>query len=75
MPQMTVKQLAVKYGLSRALIYLWVEERRFSCLRVGSVGRRGRILIEEQEFLSFLNTLKVPASPPPTPARMQHIRM
>jgi hypothetical protein len=75
MPHMTVKQLATKYGLSRPLIYLWVEERRFPCLRVGSVGRRGRILIEEQDFVTFLNSLKVPASPPSTPARMRHIRM
>ena len=35
MARLTVKQLAERHSVSRAIIYVWVEERRFPVLRVG----------------------------------------
>ena len=68
MTRLTVKQLAERHGVSRAIIYVWVEERRFSVLRIGAKGRRGRILIDDEEFKSCMGFVragvdKVPDSP------------
>ena len=61
MSKLTVKQVAEKFTVSRALIYVWVDERRFPVLRVGAQGKRGRILIEESDFEPFLASLRVDA--------------
>ena len=74
MARFTVKQLAEQYGVSKALIYLWVEERRFSFFRLGAIGRRGRILIEEDTFSNFINSQKVEAGPVQVSGPLVHIR-
>jgi hypothetical protein len=53
------KQIAEKYPfVSRSLLYLWCEEG-LPHLRLGAKNRRGKILIDEQDFLAFLETKKV----------------
>ena len=74
MARQTVKQLAEKHGLSRAIIYLWVEERRFTVYRIGGQGRRGRILIDDDVFAAFLDGLKVEAGPTQPTGPLTHIR-
>jgi hypothetical protein len=71
---MTVKQVSEKYALSRALIYLWVDERRFPVLRVGAKGKRGRILIEESDFEPFLLSLRVDAGTVVPSGKLSHIK-
>lgn len=75
MPRKTVKQLATQFGVSRAIIYVWVDERRFPVFRIGSRGTRGRILIEEADFSTFLDSLKVTAEEPKVKVPLQHIRV
>ena len=74
MARLTVKQLAERNGVSRAIIYVWVEERRFPVFRFGAKGRRGRILVEEDEFVDFLNTQRVDAGPVQHSGPLLHIR-
>ena len=74
MVKLTVKQLAERNGVSKALIYLWVEERRFPVFRLGGIGRRGRILIEEEEFATFLKEQRVEAGPVQPSGPLVHIR-
>jgi hypothetical protein len=74
MARRTVKQLAEIHGLSRAIIYVWVEERRFPVLRVGAKGRRGRILIEDEDFMLFLLSQRVEAGPVQVSGPLIHIR-
>lgn len=59
----TVKQLAKSSGVSVAMIYVWVHERRFPVHRVGGVGRRGRILIDGDVFGKFVEAQQVEAVP------------
>jgi excisionase family DNA binding protein len=44
--RLTVKEAAQKAQVSQSLIYTWVKEKRLACFRMGSSGRRGRILID-----------------------------
>jgi excisionase family DNA binding protein len=62
--KVTPKQAAERAGVSLSLIYLWCEERRLPHFRLGSRGRRGRILIDEGDLHSFLESMKVPAGAP-----------
>lgn len=80
MSRLTVKHLAERHGVSRALIYAWVAERRFPVYRLGATGRRGRILIDSRDFDAFLESLKVDAGrpdPPPLapPVKLKHLRL
>jgi hypothetical protein len=46
------------------LVYRWCAERRLPHYRLGTRGRRGRILIDPDDLDAFLKTLKVvPAAP------------
>lgn len=74
MARRTVKQLAERHGVSRALIYVWVEERRFPVYRLGAKGRRGRILIDDESFDAFLEEQKVDAGPVQPTGPLVHIR-
>lgn len=47
---MTVKEAATKARVSPSLIYVWVKEKRLACFRMGSAGRRGRILIDPADL-------------------------
>jgi excisionase family DNA binding protein len=75
MPRLSVKQLAQRYGVSKAIIYVWVDERRFPVFRIGARLTRGRILIEENDFSTFLESLKVNAEEPRVKMPLQHIHM
>jgi len=58
---LTVKQAAVRSGLSPSLIYALCAERRLPHLRMGKKGRRGRVLIEESGLAAFMESCRVDA--------------
>lgn len=62
MSRLTVHQAALLVPTSDSMVYQWVKEKRFEVLRVGARGRRGKILIEEEVFRVFLETLKIEPS-------------
>jgi excisionase family DNA binding protein len=66
----TVKQAAQREGVSPQMIYRLCEERRLPHYRIGSRGRRGKILIDEADLAGFLASCKVvvPAAPGEPPA-------
>jgi excisionase family DNA binding protein len=67
--KLTASQAAKLAGVSRSLIYQLCEERRIPHLRLGTKGRRGRILIEEADLIEFLERCRVePEAPRPTHA-------
>jgi len=74
MARETVKRLAERHSVSRAMIYVWVEERRFPVYRIGARGRRGRILIDDEAFVAFLDTQRVEAGPIQPSGPLMHIR-
>ncbi len=51
--KITAKQAAIRAGVSLSLIYLWCDQRLLPHFRVGSKGKRGRILIEDSEAGRF----------------------
>jgi excisionase family DNA binding protein len=47
---LSVKEAARQAKVSCSLIYAWIKEKRLACYRVGTAGRRGRILIDPADL-------------------------
>jgi excisionase family DNA binding protein len=60
---LTVKQVAQRLGISASLVYSWCEDRLLPHYRMGSRGKRGKILIEEAALNAVLQSRKVEAKP------------
>jgi excisionase family DNA binding protein len=81
--RLTVKQAASHAGVSRSMIYQWVEERRLPHTRLGGKGRRGKIFVEQADLDAFLAGCRVEAAepqrpgkaegPPAPPLRLKHL--
>lgn len=72
---LTVKELCEKYPyLSPSLVYLWIEQRELPHYRLGGRGRRGRIVIDEADFTSFVTNRRVEADNLPTDVDLPHLR-
>jgi excisionase family DNA binding protein len=54
----TVKVAAERLEISQSLVYRLVEEGRMLCVRIGARGRRGKIIIREQDIEAFLKTCR-----------------
>jgi excisionase family DNA binding protein len=66
MAKLTPKQAAERAGVSRGLIYAWCDQQALPHYRFGGKGKRGKILIDEAELDSFIESRKVDqASVPP----------
>jgi hypothetical protein len=66
--------------VSISLIYALCERRELTHLRVGLPGKRGKILIREEDLDAYLAGLKVEGpkaaplpSPKPRPLRLNHL--
>jgi excisionase family DNA binding protein len=58
---MNVREAAERLEISLSLCYALVEEGRIPHRRLGRKGRRGKIVIREDDLLQFLETVKVEA--------------
>lgn len=56
---LTVKQAAVRTGVSESLIYGWCADGSLPHMRLGRKGKRGTIRIEVEDLVSLLAALKV----------------
>src|SRR5262249_46328582 len=70
---LTVRQAALRACVSESLVYRWCAEGSLPHFRVGAKGRRGKLLIKEEELDAFLDSFRglarTPAgSPPSAPA-------
>jgi len=54
---LTVKKITSKYELEPSLIYYWVRNKKFSYYKFEK-----KILIEEQDFLNFIELNKIEIS-------------
>ena len=79
---MTPKQAAERACVSLGLIYQWCQSGALPHLRVGSPGRRGKILIEGNDLDGYLASFKVTSEvsntvPAPSPAKstFRHLRI
>jgi len=50
MKKLTPKEAAAHAQVSRSLIYAWIREKRLACFRMGTAGRRGRLLIDPADL-------------------------
>ena len=71
--KLTVKEAAERAGVSPALIYQWCDERRLVHYRLGGRGRRGKILIGQDELDAFLDSCRV-TEPSDEDGPLTHIR-
>jgi excisionase family DNA binding protein len=56
---MTVKEFAKRAEISLSLAYALIEEGRVPCRRIGRKGRRGKIIVTEDDLKAFLDSTKV----------------
>ena len=57
------KQIAAKYGLSYTLVLLLAKTCKIAAIRTGT-GKNGRILINEESLVKYLNTAYLTDEPP-----------
>lgn len=58
---MTVKQAAERLEISRSLLYKLIEEGQLPHRRIGGKGKRGKIIVTEEDVKAFLDSVKVEA--------------
>lgn len=58
---MTVKQAASRLEVSLSLAYRLIEQKQLSHRRVGQDGRRGKIVVTEDDLRAFMEKVKVNA--------------
>src|SRR4051794_11181314 len=77
----SVRQLAAKSGVSANLIYGWCNTGSLAHVRLGAVGKRGRIGILEADWEAFLASRRIEvgnplASPVARPSvKFKHLRV
>jgi excisionase family DNA binding protein len=72
--KLTPTAAAVRAGVSPKLIYRWCQERRLPHYRLGTQGHRGRILIEDSDLDTFLDSCRVEAFDVADDEPLKHIR-
>lgn len=72
---LTPKQAAARVGVSVSLVYQWCQEGLFEYLRLGGIGKRGRVMIETESFERFLESCKQPKQPKQPPMSLKHIEL
>lgn len=60
---LTVRQASNKTGISLSLLYTLCSEGRLPHYRIGAGGRRGKVMIDEEDLHVFLTICRVMAIP------------
>lgn len=55
---MTVKEFAARAEISLSLAYALIQEGRVPCRRIGRKGRRGKIIVTEDDLERFLESTR-----------------
>jgi excisionase family DNA binding protein len=55
---LTVQLAAEKAGVSKSLVYIWIEKGILPHFRLGKPGSRGTIRIDESDLRTFLESLR-----------------
>lgn len=72
--KLTIKRAAEVAQVSKALLYQLCHENRIPHYRVGGDGRRGRILIDENDLHAFMQSCRVEVQATP-PTKLTHITL
>ena len=73
---LSVKQVAARLGVSPSLVYAWCAAGALPHFRMGRAGRRGRVLIEEEDLTSFLAARKADrGGRDAAPLTLKHIKL
>ena len=51
---LTVAEVAERLGVSESLVYALVSEKRLKAMRLGRQGKRGKILVPEDQLQAFV---------------------
>jgi hypothetical protein len=65
---MSVSQIAERYCISESLVYSWIGSG-LPHYRFGKKGRRGKIMVDEDELKGFIEGMKVEGRPSPASGR------
>lgn len=65
---LTPREAAKRWGISVSLVYQWVEQRMLAHYRAGAFGRRGKILIAEEDLEAFMAGMRVEGRQESVPA-------
>ena len=71
---LTPKQAAARIGVSDSLIYEWCATGFLPHYRFGKPGRRGKILIDDTEFNTFLASCRQEIRPQARVPSLKHIK-
>lgn len=55
---MNAIEAAKRLGISRSLLYQLIKEKRLPHRRIGAKGRRGKIIIAEEDVIAFLDSVR-----------------
>ena len=72
---LTARQAAQRVGVSLSLLYELCEQKVIPHYRMGGKGRRGRILIEESDLASYVQSCRVQAQVGKPDLVLKHIQL
>lgn len=73
--KLTVKQAAVRAGVSESLLYEWCSQGLLTHYRFGKKGRRGKVTIEDSDLDAFLASCRKAARPQGDAPPLRHIKL
>lgn len=81
---LTVKQVAERLGVSESLVRCWIRDRALPHYRVGAKGKRGKIVVAQEDLDEFLALFRVLGTKPQqskvlpsvtVPSKFRHLRL
>jgi excisionase family DNA binding protein len=82
MAKLTVKAAAQRAGVCTSVVYAWCAAGQLPHYRLGLPGRRGKVLIDEDDLDEFLDRFKVKPAVDPEPSpdspravKLTHLRL
>ena len=55
---MSSQRAAKRLEISPSLCYRLIEQKQLSCVRIGGIGRRGKIIVTEDDIKRFMDSLR-----------------
>jgi excisionase family DNA binding protein len=72
---LSVKQASESAGVSESLVYEWCSQRLLPHYRLGAPGRRGKVMIDENDLQAFLLSCRQEARPQDEAPPLKHIQL
>jgi excisionase family DNA binding protein len=72
---MTAKEAAEKCKCSVSMIYQLAAEGRLPHYRIGRLGRRGKVVFDEEDVRKFLESCRVTPAVEPPKQQLKHLQL